>query len=146
MPVPTQHPLFERAVELFDAIAEDLGWGCPALLFGIGRSDEAATEVEIAVREIDGHPAESLQGFSAPANWTAIGVCAEGWAYPSPGIGHSDRPGAPAGPGRERVRSLVLLGREGQVAARLRWQDGRVAKEAPAEGLMMDCLRRSLGM
>lgn len=146
MPVPTQHTLFERAVELFDAITEDRGWGCPALLFGIGRSDEPGAEVEIAVKEIEGHPAKSLQGFSAPANWIAIGVCAEGWAYPYPEAEHEVRPAAPAGPGRERVRSLVLVSRHGQVAARLRWPDGRIVNEAPAEGLMMDCLRRTLGI
>ena len=146
MPVPTQHTLFERAVELLDAISEDRGWGCPALLFGIGRSDAPGAEVELAVKEIDGCPAESLVGFSAPLAWTAIGVCAEGWAYPDPMAEHEVLPAAATGPGRERVRSLVLLSRDGKVAGRLRWQDGRVVKEAPVEGLMMDCLRRTLGM
>ncbi len=146
MPVPTQHPLFERAVELFDAITENRGWGCPALLFGIACSDEPGSEVKIAFKEFDGHPAESLIGFSAPLTWTAIGVCAEGWAYPYLEAEHKVRPAAATGPGRERVRSLVLLSRDGQVAGRLRWQNGRVVKEAPVEGLMRDCLRRSLGM
>lgn len=146
MSVPTQEALLERAIDVFDAVAEDRGWGCPPLLIGLGFSDDPGAEVEIAVKEIDEHPAEALLGFSAPASWTAIGVSAEGWAYPCHESGSCSRPGASGGARRERVRSLVLVGRDGRVAGRLRWPDGRVAGDVPSEGLVLDGLRHALNL
>ncbi len=144
MPVPTQDVLFERVVDVFDAVAEDRGWGSPSLLIGIGCRDEPGAEVELAVKEIDEHPAEALMGFTAPGHWTAIGVSAEGWAFPYPEATDGHPSGNTADVVRERVRTLVLVSRDGRAVGKVRWQDGRVVEEAPAEGLVLECLRLAL--
>lgn len=86
-----------------------------------------------------------LLGFSAPLAWTAIGVSAEGWATECVDAGHGYRAEAPQGAPPTRVRSLVVMSRDGQISGQLREENGRVAREVPAEGLMVDCLSRALG-
>ncbi|HSH62417.1 MAG TPA: hypothetical protein VK988_22760 [Acidimicrobiales bacterium] len=139
------HLSLARAADAFDAIIHERGWGQPPLLLRIEGGLDPDKVAELAVRALDGHPAEALLGFSAPPTWTAMGVGAEGWATSCAAAPHGDQTEAPAGAGRERVRSVVLLGRRGGPVGRLRWADGRTLAQAPDEGRVLDCLARALG-
>lgn len=142
MPDPAQQLQLERAADAFDALVDERGWGETPLLLRITRGFDPDAGAELAVEELGGHPAQAMLGFSAPIAWTAIGVSTEGWATPCADV---DRVDTPQDATRERVRSLVLLSRDGLVAGRLRRPDGRMVSEAPEEGLIVDCLRRALG-
>lgn len=148
MPDPVLHEQLERAADAFDDLTTARGWGERPLLLRMerGLDPEGAA---LGVKELDDHPAQALLGLSAPIAWTAIGVSAEGWATPCTDTDHGYRADAPPQAGqmqaRARVRTLVLVDRDGQAAGRLRWEDGRVVTEAPAEGLIVDCLRRAMG-
>ncbi len=95
-----------------------------------------------------------LVGFSAPRSCTALGVVAGGWAMVTGGPGGQAAPvEGPDGalraahpPPRERIRTAVLMARDGTVAGRLRWPSGRVSDDAPESGRVFDCLRRALGL
>lgn len=139
-----QQSQLDRAIEAFDVIVSQRGWGEGPLLLRTRGGLDPDAGAELAVRSLDGHPAQALLGFSAPLGWTAIGVSAEGWAghYQGRPTGYSAR--AATGDIRQRVRILHLLDRDGTTAGRLCWQDGRVQDEAPSEGLVVDCLRRAL--
>lgn len=144
---PTQEraPL-ERVADAFDAITTERGWGQPPLLLRVEGDLDTGCDLDLGVKELDGHPAQALLGFSAPMAWTALGVSAEGWATPCADVPHGYRAEAPAGAStRERVRSLVLLGHRGDPVGWLHWKDGRRHAEPPTEGLLVDCLRRALG-
>jgi len=136
----------QRAAGAFDRIIDERGWGEPPLLLRTRGGLDPEHGAELAVHPLDGHPAESLVGFSAPLGWTAIGVSAEGWAgrYQPDPAGY--RATAAGDGGRERVRSLVLVDRQGQLAGGLRGRDGLVVDTPPTEGLVLDCLRRALGL
>jgi hypothetical protein len=81
---------------------------------------------------------DRLFGFVAPRRCSAVGVVAGGWA--SLINGPSDRTAGD----RERVRSTLLLDRDGMAAGRVRWASGRVVDEPPTSGRMVDCLRRAM--
>ncbi|MGH9184915.1 MAG: hypothetical protein ACRD0U_03695 [Acidimicrobiales bacterium] len=49
-------------------------------------------------------------------------------------------------PDAVRVRSLVLMDRQGTIAGRTAFTDGRSIGEPPTEGLAVDGLRRALGL
>lgn len=145
MPDPAQHAPLQRAADAFNALVDERGWGQAPLLLRVERGLDPDAGAELAVEELDGHPAHALLGFSAPIAWSAIGVSAEGWATPCASGDHGYRADTLDDARRERVRSLVLLDRDGLVAGRLRRPDGRVVSEAPEEGMIVDCLRRALG-
>lgn len=140
-----QHAQLNRALEAFDAIVAQRGGGEGPLLLRTRGGVDPDAGAELAVRPLDGHPAQALLGFSAPLGWTAIGLSAGAWAshYQGQPTGYTARA---AGDGRQRVRILHLLDRNGTTAGRLCWQDGRVHDEPPSEGLVVDCLRRAMGL
>lgn len=146
MPHANQQSQLDRALEAFDLIVSQRGWGEGPLLLRTRGGLDPDGGAELAVRPLDGHPAQALLGFSAPLGWTAIGVSAEGWArhYEGEPTGYSAM--SVRGASRQRVRILHLLDRDGTAAGRLCWQDGRVHDEAPGDGLVVDCLRRTLGL
>lgn len=145
MPDPARHAPLQRAADAFDALVNERGWGEAPLLLRITRGLDPDAGAELAVEELDGHPAQALLGFSAPIAWSAVGVSAEGWATPCATTDHGYRADTSDDARRDRVRSLVLLDRDGLVAGRLRRPDGRVAREAPEDGMIVDCLRRAMG-
>ena len=121
-----------------DRMGEAAGWDGPAIVIRLDRPDGAADgTVEVAVMALDGSPADALRGFVAPATTLALGVVAHGWAT---SLDRSD------GSGRQRVRVTSVVDRAGAVAGRLRWQDGRVLRDPPTEGRVVDRLRSALGV
>ena len=121
-----------------DGLGEAGGWHGPALLVRLDRPDGAiGDEVEIGVLELDGSPADALDGFVAPATTLALGVVAHGWASSLDG---------PRSQRRQRVRVTSVVDRGGTIAGSLRWKDGRVLHDPPAEGRVLDCLRWALGL
>jgi hypothetical protein len=113
----------------------------------------AAPPVWIRVRGPVAHPAkleeevgfDRLVGFVAPRDCSAVGVVAGGWSTPI--AEHRQIIAGARSPGpRERVRSTVVVQRDGSSFARLRWASGRIVDEAPTYGRMFDCLRRVVGL
>jgi hypothetical protein len=96
-------------------------------------------DIITGVRPLSGHPAEALANFRAPSSWIGIGLVCGGWAAPMDGI----RPSAH--PDGQRVTSVVLLDRAGNVEGRMRLPDGSVLREPPGEGLVFDTLLDALG-
>lgn len=143
---PSKQAALARAAEAFDLITTERGWGGPPLLLRTTGGVDPAEGAELAVRPLDGHPADTLLGFSAPMGWTAIGLSSEGRAgrYQGEPAGYS----AVVAPGAtpQRARVIVLVDRDATLAGCLRWQDGGLIAEPPAEGLVPDCLRRALGL
>lgn len=136
----------ERVVDAFDTTITERGWGQPPLLLRLEASRSGCGDLELGMRALDRHPAAELLGFSAPLSWRAVGVSAEGWATPFSDFapqGYRTKPTS-ASP-RSRVRTLVLLDCGGELVGRARWEDGRQLAEPPNEGLVVDCLRRTLG-
>jgi hypothetical protein len=97
-------------------------------------------ETQVGVRPLDGHPADALNRFHAPTSWIALGLVCGGWAAPMDGV----RP--PAHPDALRITHVILLDRNGDVASRLRFPDGRIMGEPPSEGAVLDALKASLGV
>ncbi|MBV9411372.1 MAG: hypothetical protein JO148_07235, partial [Acidimicrobiia bacterium] len=75
-PITLEH--LENLVVAVDTAAEVRGWNEGHLLLKIDNVD--AEGLDFGMKEIDGHPLNTLLGFTAPDEWAAIGVCAEGWA------------------------------------------------------------------
>jgi hypothetical protein len=115
-----------------------------ALIGRHGRLDGAMLvrieEDSFGVRPIDCHPAEALARLRVPSSWVGLGVLCGAWAAPLDGVGRPSRH-----PKAERIVLAVLLGRDGSVVSRMRWPDGRVAREAPAVGEVLQAMRRALG-
>jgi len=98
--------------------------------------------VDVAVLPLDGlHPAELLDGFTAPDDWLALGLVTRGWAAPM----GSERPSAH--PARRRVCTTVLLDRAGAAVGRTIDKSGAVVIDGPpGEGEVLDLLRCALGL
>jgi hypothetical protein len=106
----------------------------------LGQPPDAPDQVEVALLPLRGdHPTLVLDGYVAPPDTLAIGVITGGWVGP---MGE----GAPSQhPFRQRVTSTVLVGRVGNVAARVRTEDGPLLDTSPTEGAVLDALKASLG-
>lgn len=141
----TEPTSLDRAVEAFDHLLCERGWGDPPMMLRLRGGIDPDNGAELAVQPLDGHPAQALLGFSAPIGWTAIGVSAEGWAshYEATTAGYQAT--VAASEVRQRVRTVTLCDRDANLAGRLRFKDGRVDHNAPDEGLVADCLRRAMG-
>ena len=100
-------------------------------------------DVQIGMKPLaEGSIADHLLGCVAPEEWVALGVMAGGWAGPMDGS-HLRPSAHPEG---QRIRSVVLVGRDGETAGVTRFADGRTIDGAPPEGAAMDCLRRAMGL
>jgi hypothetical protein len=110
------------------------------VLVRLRRSD--GVDLDLGVLPLDGlHPAELLEGFTAPDDWIALGVVTRGWASPMGPV----RPSAH--PARRRVCSTVLLDREGAVVGRTIDEAGVVVADGPPrEGVVLELLRSALGV
>jgi hypothetical protein len=126
-----------------DNAAEARGWNEGHILVKV----EAAPppdDIELGMKDIDGHPLDTLLGFTAPPEWQAIGVCCEGWMAP---MASGKRPSESKG--RMRMRTTALVSRaSGEVVSGVR-KAGEDFELMPGEapiGMVPDALRRALGL
>ena len=124
----------EALAAAVDAGAEERGWNTGHLLVRVEGT-------ALGFKEIEGHPLDSLLGFTAPADWLALGVCAEGWAA---SLDAGCRPSEAKG--RMRMRTTVLVSRDHVVASGMRLA-GEDFKLMPGEGYgtILDALKRAVG-
>jgi hypothetical protein len=141
MPEPA---LLDVLVDTIDA-ATDGGWDRPATLW-FTTADPTGPDpdgITIGHRIVAGHPYHHLLGFTAPDDWTALGVTTCGWA------GSTDADVPPSmQEGRRRVRQTFLVGRSGATASVVRFQDGGdpMRRHDAAEGRIVDALLRSFAL
>ncbi len=107
-------------------------------------------DMDLLLKPIDGHPSQHLLGFTAPAEWSCLGVATSGWASTYDTV----RNGIPQRTGTDRYRCRVLhvVTRTGAAISIYRderseplvhrWQ-GPLADHG---GLIDDCLRRALDL
>jgi hypothetical protein len=144
--IDTEH--LEGLVRAIDTTAEERGWNEGHLLVNIVGAD--AEGADVGFKDIEGHPLNSLLGFTAPAEWLGLGVCAEGWAA-SVDAAEFCRPSRAKG--RMRIRTTVLVTRDGAVASGMRLA-GEEFKLMPDEGstgsncsgTILDALKRAMGV
>jgi hypothetical protein len=142
--IDTEH--LQGLVRLIDARAEERGWNEGHFLVNVVGVD--AEGCDVGFKDIDGHPVNHLLGFTAPAEWLALGVCAEGWAA---SMDAGCRPSKAKG--RMRMRTTMLVTRAGGVASGMRLageefkqMGGGGAADANCAGTIPDALKRALGV
>src|SRR5436305_6970870 len=136
-PITTEQ--LDALVLAVDTAAEERGWTKRHLLVRVeaGTSDD---DVQLGFKEIDGHPLDTLLGFTAPAEWLALGMCAEGWAA---SMDSGLRPSQSKG--RMRMRNTALVTRGGKMAAGYRLAGGGEFELVPGGvGMIPDALKRAL--
>ncbi len=123
-------------------IADDLASGnMPPSLLHVAPSHDG---LRLGFKDLGGcHPGDFLLGFVAPASWYALGSATAGYAYD---VG--DR--AALAPRRQRVHSVTLLSRSGEVAHRTVVHDDPTLTERldgeEVVGEQIDLLRLALGL
>ncbi len=149
VPFPSPSSTLEAIASTIDAAHERRGWNSPPVAYGLRTSRHG---VDLVARELSGHPADVLVGFTAPTGWTAFAVGCEGSAYAVP-----EANGLPHGRLRrtepvDRVRAVHLVHRDGTGLTVLRRQStGERLKLASAPGQALpgridDTCRRVLGV
>ncbi|MGI8791974.1 MAG: hypothetical protein ACR2H3_02145 [Acidimicrobiales bacterium] len=124
---------------LIDRSVSNRGWADQsAVLIRIRLAQ--ADDLELGMRDLDGHPAHELLGFDAPLDWAAIGISQLGRARQIDAAGAS-------GPG-QRLRVTTMLSRTGAEATVLRFRDDDTTREVdePSQGLVSDTLHRCLAL
>ncbi|MBV9040279.1 MAG: hypothetical protein JOZ68_04720 [Acidimicrobiia bacterium] len=129
----------EALVAMVDAGVEGNGWNHGHLLLRLTSVD--ADGGDLGTKPIDGHPLDTLLGFTAPAEWQASGVSAEGWAA---SMDSAVRPSQSKG--RMRVRTTTLVARSGAVASGVRMAGGELEQMGEGVGMVLDALKRALGL
>ena len=81
------------------------------------------------------HPFDELAGFTAPDDWTVVGLRTTGRAH------HLDEPGREP----RRISSTFLVDRHGREASVLRFDDEVIESPGHAQGTIPDTCRRILG-
>jgi len=119
----------QELLESLDAATQP--GAAPVWVQAYGRPEDKVLAVDEAM--------DRMFGWQAPAPCWAVGVVAEGWAWPP------EDP-LPRGDRRQRVQTRVLVGSDGEVASRVRLDDGRLIGEAPLGGRLLDALQRCLGL
>lgn len=101
---------------------------------------------DLGIQPLEGcHPTDLLLGFTAPADWHAMGIATGGWAY------HLAERGSPERR-RTRVHVVSLVSRSGEIAHRTAVHGDDPLVEALAgsteqpTGEQIDLLRRALSM
>lgn len=126
-----------------DILPDALAPGQNGMLVRLRGAVEDAGVADLGVLPLDGlHPAELLEGFTAPDDWLALGLVTRGWAAP---LGPT-RPSSH--PARRRVCTTVLLDRRGDAVGRtIEESSGVVVVDGPpTEGQVLDLLRSALGL
>ena len=96
--------------------------------------------LDFGLRPLDCHPVDALMRLRVPPSWVGLGVVCGGWAAPLDGGRPSAHPDA------QRIVVVVLVGRDGAVVSRMRWPDGTVISEVPADGEVLQAMRLALGL
>src|SRR3954447_9381216 len=135
--IDTEH--LEALVRTIDAGAEERGWNEGHFLVNVVGADTEGCDV--GLKDIDGNPLNHLLGFTEPAEWLALGVCAEGWAA---SLDAGTRPSKAKG--RMRMRTTVLVTRDGAVASGMRIAGEELKQMGEGEGTILDALKRSVGV
>ena len=136
-PSPHHASPLQAVAEVVDlALADQLEHN-GVLLRIIDAPDGDPEVFELGWKSLEGdHPFEVLAGFTAPPEWSAIGVLVTGRAH------HLDRPGQPP----TAVTSTYVVDRAGNVAGVLRQGAKVEAIPGEAEGTVPDALRRALAL
>ena len=129
----------EALVASIDAATEEKGWNEGHFLIRVDAAD--AVGADVGTKPIDGHPLNTLLGFTAPPEWLAIGVCAEGWAA---SLDSGVRPSKSKG--RMRVRNTTLVARNGAVASGMRLAGSELEQMGEGVGTILDALKRAVGV
>lgn len=124
-------------LEAPDRADDPTTWGGPNHLIYLEARNAG---LDVGLAPLDDHPSAALLGTVAPDEWMALGTLAYGWVRPL----EQRRP--PVRPERTRCRVLTLVDRHGRVGSRLRDSSGLMLNEAPTEGVVLECLQRSLGV
>jgi len=141
---PTLGEALPRLARALDDAAEAAGWGGRPTLVRVTAwpSRPQADGFDLGIRPLDDDVSvvEALSGFTAPADWMAIGVVTEGTA----------RHLVDATSEARRVRCVHLVDRTGTSASALRLQ-GEIARVFGADddhgrGRIDDACRRALGL
>ena len=160
LPLPLPEPgsdMAERIVTIISAAFADDGWygrhQLIRLVSGPERPSErtrgsSSQDIEFGFLELDEkeHPLRAVVGLRAPADWWAVGLVTYGWAAKIDGdldaVRGTYRGRRPSqAPDRVRVRSVLLVTRDGDVASTSHFEDGKVIDESGV-GMVLDCLRR----
>jgi hypothetical protein len=104
----------------------------------LGDADGPGGSFSLALSDEPG----ALIGWVATPECQAVGVIATGQLR----VLGARPPAASSGVGAGPIRVACLVARSGEVAARMVLPDGRLSDEAPAEGRILDCLRRCFGL
>ena len=147
MNTPTTTEQLEDLVVDVDAAAERRGWNEGPFLVRIeparsGGTDESG--FDLGFKPVEGHPLDTLLGFTAPPAWLALGVCAEGWAASAASAANGRRPSESKG--RMRVRSTTIVSRSGRLASGVRLAGGELEQMGGGTGAILDALRRAMGV
>lgn len=124
-------------VELLDlAIADEEG----GTLVRLDQAGGPGDDIELGLLPLGlVHPSVVLEHFTAPTTCRALGAVSRGWSSPL----DEGRPSLH--PNRRRVTVILLVDRAGNLAGRLRWDDGQVIDSAPSEGEIPRLLRKAMG-
>lgn len=138
MPTPLTEALDRLDTDLApDDPADSATWTGPQQLIHTTTGDG---DPRVHIDPLPDHPAHTLLGFVAPEGWGAIGALCYGWAGELGPVPPSRQPN------RRRVRITTLVDRQGRVASRLRDSHGRTHEHDPAEGVIIECLQRAVGV
>jgi hypothetical protein len=112
-----------------EASHERLGWGLPARLYGI-EPGHTWTQVD------EGEPYDIVELFTLlpGEEFVALALVCEGWAGPLDG-GRPSRH-----PRRQRVRTVVAVGRDGDRISVVRWRGGDAEVVEGGQGALMERL------
>ncbi len=139
LPPPSRLPVDVSLPRLVAGIDDALDHerGHPAMLVR-AVADRSGLEVALVPLEPGAHPVDALIGFSAPDEWAAVGVVANGTV--------TSLGGAPVAP--RRVRILHLLDRSGREASLLHdLEEGSTHPcPGPGDGHVADLCRRMFGL
>jgi hypothetical protein len=139
---PDERARLDAIVDVLDAAGDNDGFGFQSMLVHVVDLHDEQGRFNLAFHDLDGWKAtDALLGFTAPAEWCALGSVSGGWAAPS--VDGVDRPSAH--PEAVRARTIVLVARSGVVATRTTTADGQRIEEVPI-GPGIDVLHRSLGL
>jgi hypothetical protein len=95
--------------------------------------DDDGEGFTLGTKHIHEAPHEWLFGFTAPAGWWALGALCSGRAF---GPDQPDR----------RAKVAIIVDREGNLGGGAIVDGGPLLDEPPGEGLVVDSLRRALGL
>jgi hypothetical protein len=119
---------------------------------GLSAGSDDGSAVDLMLRPLGGHPAEVLTGFTAPLDWSAVGVVGRGRSHRLDDSSDSDDETAAPFGDQERLGFAYLVARDGASASACTradgttWDHSATGLDGAAEGRIDDVLRRTLGL